>query len=42
MIRAKKLQSEHLTHNETLIIAKIQDEILKQIGVKFPEDDSTK
>lgn len=27
-----------VTHEESLIIARIQDEIRRQIGVKFPED----
>ena len=38
-IRAGKKESEHVTHNESLIIARIEDEIRKQIGVKYPEDD---
>lgn len=37
-IRAGKTESEHVTHNDSLIIARIQDEIRKQIGVKYPED----
>lgn len=38
-IRAGKKESEHVTHNESLLIARIEDEIRKQIGVKYPEDD---
>lgn len=38
-IQAGKIESEHVTHNDSLAIARIQDEIRKQIGVKFPEDD---
>lgn len=38
-IRAGKKESELVTHNESLIIARIEDEIRKQIGVKYPEDD---
>lgn len=39
VLRANQTQSEHVTHNESLTIARVQDEIRKQIGVKFPEDD---
>lgn len=38
-IRAGKLESDHVSHNESLIIARIEDEIRKQIGVTYPEDD---
>ncbi|XP_031619181.1 trans-1,2-dihydrobenzene-1,2-diol dehydrogenase-like isoform X2 [Contarinia nasturtii] len=38
-IRANKKESENVTHNESLLIARIEDEIRKQIGVKFSEDD---
>lgn len=38
-IRAGKMESEHVTHNESLLIARIEDEIRKQIGVKYSEDD---
>lgn len=38
-IRAGKKESEHVTHNESLAIARIEDEIRRQIGVKYPEDD---
>jgi len=38
-IRAGKIQSESVSHNESLVIAHIEDEIRKQIGVRYPEDD---
>lgn len=38
-IRTDKKESQHITHNESLLIARIEDEIRKQIGVKYPEDD---
>lgn len=38
-IREGKKESENVTHNESLLIANIEDEIRKQIGVKYPEDD---
>lgn len=38
-IRAGKKESENVTHNESLLIAHIEDEIRKQIGVKYPEDE---
>lgn len=38
-IRASKIESEFATHNESLVIARIEDEIRRQIGVKFAEDD---
>lgn len=38
-IRAGKIESENITHNESLIIARIEDELRKQIGVKYPADD---
>ncbi|XP_011210067.2 trans-1,2-dihydrobenzene-1,2-diol dehydrogenase [Bactrocera dorsalis] len=37
-ILSGKTENEFVTHNESLIIAKIQDEIRRQIGVVFPED----
>lgn len=37
-IRAGKVECETVTHNESLIIARIEDVIRKQIGVTFPED----
>lgn len=37
-IKAKRLQSDQVSHNESLTIAKIQDEMRQQIGVTFPED----
>lgn len=38
-IRTEKIESASVSHSESLVIARIQDEIRKQIGVKFPEDD---
>lgn len=38
-IRAGKTESEHVSHNESIIIARIEDEIRRQIGVKYPEDE---
>ncbi|XP_055296396.1 trans-1,2-dihydrobenzene-1,2-diol dehydrogenase-like [Sitodiplosis mosellana] len=38
-IREGKMESNLVTHNESLLIARIEDEIRKQIGVKYPEDD---
>lgn len=38
-IRAGKTESELVTNNESLIIARIEDEIRRQIGVKYAEDD---
>lgn len=37
-IKAGRLQSTYVPHAESLIIAHIQDEIRKQVGVVFPED----
>lgn len=37
-IRAGKTEYELVPLNESLIIARIEDEIRKQIGVKFPVD----
>lgn len=37
-IRAGKKESERVSHKESLIIARVEDEIRKQIGVKYPED----
>lgn len=34
-----KLQSEHMNHNESLLVARIEDSIRKQVGVVYPEDD---
>lgn len=33
-----EIENENVTHNESLTIAKVQDDIRKQIGVVFPED----
>lgn len=38
-ILAKKTQSESVKHNDSLVIAHIEDEIRKQIGVHYPADD---
>ncbi|XP_055302890.1 trans-1,2-dihydrobenzene-1,2-diol dehydrogenase-like [Sitodiplosis mosellana] len=38
-IRDGKLESKNVTHNESLLIAHIEDEIRKQIGVKYPKDE---
>lgn len=35
---AGKLESATVPHSESLLIARIQDEIRRQIGVQFPED----
>lgn len=37
-IKANRLESSTVPHSESLLIARIQDEIRKQIGVVFPED----
>ncbi|XP_058120625.1 trans-1,2-dihydrobenzene-1,2-diol dehydrogenase-like [Anopheles ziemanni] len=37
-IRGGRLQSESVSHADSLLIARIQDEIRKQVGVVFPED----
>lgn len=38
-IRDGKIESDLVSHNESLLIARIEDEIRKQIKVKYPEDD---
>lgn len=38
LIRAGKIECEFVSHNESLIIARIQDEIRKQIG-SYTEDE---
>lgn len=38
-IRAGKNECDFVTHNDSLAIARIQDEIRKQVGVKYPEDE---
>lgn len=38
-IREGKTESEHVTHKESLLIACIEDEIRKQIGVTYPADE---
>lgn len=37
-INAGRLQSETVSHDESFIIARIEDEIRKQIGVVYPAD----
>lgn len=37
-IREGKKWSDLVTHNDSLLIARIEDEIRRQIGVKFTED----
>ncbi|XP_053677027.1 trans-1,2-dihydrobenzene-1,2-diol dehydrogenase-like [Anopheles nili] len=37
-IAAGRLQSASVTHEDSLLIARIQDEIRKQVGVVFPQD----
>ena len=32
------IQSDTVSHNESLIIAHIEDEIRQQIGVRYPSD----
>lgn len=38
-INEQLLQSPSVTHEQSLIIARIEDEIRRQIGVKYPQDD---
>lgn len=38
-IRAGKLERDTISHKDSLIIAHIQTEIRKQIGVHYPADD---
>lgn len=38
-IRAGRIESELVPHDESILIAHIQDEIRRQIGVTFPEYD---
>lgn len=38
-IRSDQIELETVSHKESLIIAGIQDEIRKQIGVRYREDD---
>lgn len=40
-IQAGKIESDSVSHEESKRIAKIQDTIREQIGVKMPEDDMT-
>lgn len=38
-IRTGKIECELINHNESILIAHVQDEMRKQIGVKYPEDE---
>lgn len=38
-VQAGKNESENSTHNDSLIIARIEDEIRRQIGVIYPADE---
>lgn len=37
-IKDRRIQSDLMNHNESLLIAHIEDEIRKQIGVVYEED----
>lgn len=37
-IRAGKIESEFVTHNDTIIFARIEDEIRKQVGSYSPDE----
>lgn len=38
-LQSGKIECEYVTHKESLLIARIQDEIRKQVGVKYVEDE---
>jgi dihydrodiol dehydrogenase / D-xylose 1-dehydrogenase (NADP) len=38
-IRAGLLESDSVTHAESVLIAEIEDELRRQVGVHYPEDD---
>lgn len=38
-VRAGKKESDKLSQNESIMIARIEDEIRRQIGVQYPQDD---
>uniref|UniRef100_A0A1B0CN82 Trans-1,2-dihydrobenzene-1,2-diol dehydrogenase n=1 Tax=Lutzomyia longipalpis TaxID=7200 RepID=A0A1B0CN82_LUTLO len=38
-IRAGRIQSNHASHDESLLIANIEDEMRRQVGVKYDADD---
>lgn len=38
-IRSGETENETLTHNDSLVIARIRDEIRKQLGVIYPQDE---
>lgn len=38
-IRSGQLQCDTISHNESILLAKIEDDIRKQIGVVYEEDE---
>lgn len=38
-IRTGKIESDYVTHSDSLLIARLMDEIRNQIGVKYAEDE---
>lgn len=38
-IRSGKTESRLISHSESIAITRIEDEIRRQIGVKYPEDE---
>lgn len=38
-ISSEKIESDYVSHNDSITISKISDEIRKQIGVHYSEDD---
>lgn len=38
-IRSGKTESQLISHSESITITRIEDEIRRQIGVKYPEDE---
>lgn len=38
-IRAGQKECKYATHDDSLVIARIEDEIRKQIGVQYPADE---
>lgn len=38
-LQSGKTECEYITHNDSLSIARIEDEIREQVGVKYAEDD---
>jgi hypothetical protein len=37
-LKARKLESDRMSHKDSVLLATINDEILKQIGVKYDVD----